>query len=48
MPHTKLVGGCVATFRTKDLVVRLNGCHGHVKVRYVGADTFTVVWQLFR
>lgn len=48
MPHTQLVGGCVATFRTEDLVVRLNGCHGHVRVRYVGEGTFTVVWQIFR
>jgi DNA-binding beta-propeller fold protein YncE len=48
MPHTRLVGGCVATFRTKALVVRLNGCHGHVRVRYVGDGTFTVVWQLFK
>lgn len=48
MPHTRLVGGCVATFRTKDLVVRLNGCGGHVRVRYVGDDTFTVVWQIFK
>jgi DNA-binding beta-propeller fold protein YncE len=48
MPHTRLVGGCVATFRTEKLVVRLNGCHGHVKVRYVGEGTFTVVWQVFK
>ena len=48
LAHTKLIGGCVATFRGKGLVVQLNGCHGHVRVRYVGAGKFTVVWQLYK
>jgi len=48
LAHSKLIDGCVATFRGNGLVVRLNGCHGHVRVRYVGAGKFTVVWQLYK
>jgi DNA-binding beta-propeller fold protein YncE len=48
LPHTHLIGGCVAMFRGKSVVARLNGCHGHVKLRYVGDETFTLFWQVFK
>lgn len=48
LPHSHLIGGCVATFRGKQLAARINGCHGHIKLRYVGRETFTLFWQLSR
>ena len=48
LPHTHLIGGCVATFKGKHLAVRVNGCHGRITLRYVGSETFTLFWQLSR
>jgi hypothetical protein len=48
LPHSGLIGGCVATFRGRHLRARVNGCHGHVKLRYRGRERFTLFWQLSR
>jgi hypothetical protein len=46
LPHSHLIGGCVATFRGSHLAARVNGCHGHIRLRYVGSEGFTLFWQV--